>query len=189
METGDRVRATVEISDVIGIVQVTAATVIGSDPVLPSQVTVYYSNGNVEKKDVTWNLKDADFGAEGIVKVTGTVGKYTAEAKVRVDGATQAANNTPVGTNLSLNENGVNATTSWPRTFSYVAGTDYAHFTTDGNVEFRSDSSKKIWSDWERGQYHTNTEAAVGAKDHVPFVVTALEKRVLRTTRSRRNTR
>ena len=173
VETGDRVRATVEISDVIGIVQVTAATVIGSDPVLPSQVTVYYSNGNVEKKDVTWNLKDADFGAEGIVKVTGTVGKYTAEAKVRVDGATQDANNTPVGTNLSLNENGVNATTSWPRTFSYVAGTDYAHFTTDGNVEFRSDSSKKIWSDWERGQYHTNTEAAVGAKDHVPFVVTA----------------
>lgn len=47
------------------------------------------------------------------------------------------------------------------------------HHATDGVKNFDSSPNKNIWCDWESGQYHTNKDAQVGAKDHLPFVVTA----------------
>lgn len=173
-DTKARVVAQVTVSDVIGVQQVTLATGKGMEPSLPEQVTVYYSNGDVAKRDVEWDLSGLDFEETGIVRVTGRTGKAEAVATVRVEEVQADANNTPVGKNLALNENGVSASQEWPRTFAYISASgDPAHHATDGKKDFVSDSSKVIWSDWESGQYHTNAGAAVGAADHLPFVATA----------------
>lgn len=179
VETGKRISAEVTVSDVIGVQQVTMAIAKGSEPAMPEQVTVYYSNGDTEKKDVAWDLSGADFDTVGIVKVFGTVGKARATASIRVEEAEEDGLGTPYGKNLALNENGASAPTEWPRTLAYIsAQSDLAHHTTDGNKDFVSDSSKVIWSDWESGQYHTNasTSIAVNAADRAPFVVTAFGK-------------
>lgn len=173
-ETTERAKAEVTVSDVVGVQQVTLTTAAGAVPVLPEQVTVYYSNGDTAKHRVVWELPEAGFEEEGIVTVTGKAGKADAKATVRVAKAEADPNNTPIGTNLALNENGINASTAWPRTFAYVSGSnDLAHHATDGVKDFASGSGKRIWSDWESGVYHTNSDAGVNDADRQPFVATA----------------
>lgn len=171
VENNDRVAAKVTVSDVIGTRHVTLTTAAGTVPALPDQVTVYYSNGDTAKRDVAWEIPESGFDTEGIVTVLGKAGKADAKATVRVANAEADANNTPIGANLALNENGRNASTSWPRTHAYISASgDLAHNATDGVKDFVSGTGKRIWSDWENGVYHTNANAAVGANDHLPFV-------------------
>lgn len=174
VDTGARIPASVTVSDVTGVQQVTLATKAGRVPDMPEEVTVYYSNGETEKKAVTWELEDVSFDAAGIVEVAGMAGKAAAKASVRVEEAEADANATPEYTNLALNADGRSKPKEWPRTFAYVAPDgDPAYYATDGVKAFVSTSSKKIWSDWESGKYHTNADAAAGASDHLPFVVSA----------------
>ncbi|MEY8392970.1 Ig-like domain-containing protein [Lachnospiraceae bacterium 45-W7] len=176
IETDAQVSAEVTVCDIIGIKQVTLTTVEGIAPQMPEKVTVYYSNDEIEERNVTWDLSEVSFEKAGIVKVNGTVGRSQTEASVRVE--KQADTSTPAGENLALNENGVNKPKQWPRTFAYYSsGSDRVHNATDGVKDFVTDSSKKIWCDWERGVYHTNADAAVGANDHLPFVVSAFGKK------------
>ena len=174
VDTDARITAEVTVSDVIGVEQVTLTTVQNMAPEFPETVTVYYSNGDVAEREVEWNLEDADFSQIGTVKVSGIAGKAAAMATVRVEAYTADANETPIGKNLALNEDGVDHPTEWPRTFGYVTSEwDPVHNATNGKKTFDSSSSKMIWCDWESGQYHTNADAEVGAADHLPFVVTA----------------
>lgn len=174
VETKAHIAGEVTVSDVVGVRQVTAVTEKGTEPALPDKVTVYYDNGDEAERDVTWDLTGISFAEAGIVKVSGMAGKSEAEASVRITEAAEDANETPARTNLALNANGASKPKEWPRTFAYIAPSgDPVHNITDGNKSFDSTSSKKIWSDWESGKYHTNTNAAVGAADHVPFVATA----------------
>ncbi len=173
-ETNARVAAKVTVSDVIGVGHATLTTAAGIIPVMPDQVTVYYSNGDAAKREVTWDMPENGFDNVGIVTVMGKVGNADAKATVRVGEAAADANNTPVGANLALNENGINESTTWPRTFAYVSSSnDLAHRATDGVKEFVSGSGKRIWSDWEDGVYHTNADAGVNDSDRQPFVATA----------------
>ena len=173
-ETDARVAAKVTVSDVIGVQQVTLTTAKGIVPVMPEQAAVYYSNGDVAKRNVTWNMPEDGFDTEGIVVVTGKVGNADVKATVRVAEAAADTNNTPAGVNLALNEDGINAATAWPRTFAYVSASgDLAHHATDGVKNFNSGSGKSIWSDWESGVYHTNANAGVNDSDRQPFVATA----------------
>ncbi|MEY8428394.1 Ig-like domain-containing protein [Lachnospiraceae bacterium 46-15] len=175
--TDARIPARVTVSDIIGVRQVTLAAARGTEPDMPNQVTVYYSNGDTAERDVIWDMAEADFDTAGSVRVTGSVGKAQAVAVIRVEEVTADVNNTPIYTNLALNENGASAPKEWPRTFAYISPSgDPAHNATDGVKDFVSSASKKIWSDWESGKYHTNTGAAVGADDRLPFVATAFGK-------------
>ncbi|NBH15807.1 DUF4982 domain-containing protein, partial [Lachnospiraceae bacterium] len=174
-ETNVQVTAKVTVCDVIGVRQVTLATVKGTVPVMPEKVLVYYSNDEAARRNVEWDLSEASFEEAGTVKITGTVGKSQAEASVRIEEAPAGmSQSTPLSQNFALNEDGISKSKEWPRTFAYVsAANDLAHHATDGVKEFVSDSEKNIWSDWENGVYHTNAQAAVGANDHFPFVASA----------------
>lgn len=177
VETNARIPAQVTVSDIIGVRQVTLTAAKGTEPAMPGKVTVYYDNGETAERDVVWDMSGADFNTAGTVRVTGSAGKAQAEAVIRVEEAAADENNTPAYTNLALNENGASAPREWPRTFAYVSASgDPTHNATDGVKEFVSGSSKKIWSDWESGKYHTNKDAAVGADDRLPFVATAFGK-------------
>lgn len=173
-ETNARVAAKVTVCDVIGAEHITVAAAAGAAPALPQQAAIYYSNGDIVKQDVKWNVPEGGFDAPGMVTVNGKAGKTDVIATVRVAQAAADANNTPAWVNLALNENGIKAAREWPRTFAYVsASDDLAHHATDGVKLFASGTGKSIWSDWEDGVYHTNANADVNASDRLPFVATA----------------
>ncbi len=172
IETDALVTAKVTVSEIVGVRQVTLATVVGVAPQMPETVTVCYSNGDTAERDVTWNLTGVSFAQKGIVKVKGTAGDLEAEASVRI--AEQSEIDTPVGKNFALNANGINEPKKWPRTLAYFSSNgDKAHHATDGVKAFVTNSNKRIWNDWQQGKFHTNAEAAVGADDHVPFIISA----------------
>ena len=88
--------------------QATLATVKGNDPVMPEKAVVYYSNGEVARRSVEWDLSKVSFDKAGVVKVTGKVGKSQAEASVRVEEAPEnMSQTTPLGKNFALNEDGI----------------------------------------------------------------------------------
>lgn len=168
------VTATVTVREIIGVENVSASTVKGHQPTLPEEVTVYYKNGDSASQKVVWDLDGLTFDTVGIVTVTGKAGVNTVTASVRVADKPAENNNTPVGKNLALNKNGSSNPQSWPRTLAYYSNAgDLVHHTTDGAKEFVSGAGKKIWSDYQKDQYHTNPNAAVGAVDHLPFVASA----------------
>lgn len=173
--TGDTVWAKISVSEPIGVEHVTAGTLKGKKPNLPKQVEVYFRNGQSGSRPVIWNLDGVSFDQTGIVEVTGSVGSLTVKASVRVsDQPGVSQGDTPVGKNLALNEDGASKSKEWPRTLAYYSNSgDIAHNATDGLKSFTSGYGKKIWSDYQKGQYHTNAGAAVGAADHLPFIVTA----------------
>ena len=143
--------ARIVVRGIIGVEQISLVAVVGTTPGLPGQINVYKSDGSEELANVSWNLEGVSFEGEAgtIIKVEGTVEgtDLKAVASVRLAAATVST------TNMALNT----SKSGLPLAIAFVSsGLDNPFNATDGNKTFTSTSSKVIWSDWERGVYHTD---------------------------------
>jgi hypothetical protein len=88
---GANQRWTLADTAVTGVKPVTAATLAGAAPVLPSQVTLTYAGGTTRQADVSWDLAGVDWTTLGTRTVTGHGtdlfgSPFTASAQVEIGG-------------------------------------------------------------------------------------------------------
>ena len=154
---GQKLKATATV-DVIGIVaaqNVSAVTGRGIAPTLPTQLTVYFSNQSTQQGNVAWELEKADFDQQKdtIVPVKGTVTlenglKTEASANVRIVEPSESSSN------IALKTEGHDYPTAISSWCPHDGGSSDSPLNViDGKKDFGE--PKLVWSDWERGVYHT----------------------------------
>ena len=142
-ETGDMVTASVEVVDVVGVKPVSVVTLLNTQPELPEQVTVIYSDGAETSQTVQWDEIPADKLSQiGLFTVAGTVTELglKAEAQVRV-----TENNATEKENIALRQAGQ----AYPKAIASVdtAGDPLAGI-NDGVISFDQSSTKNGWGNW-----------------------------------------
>ena len=144
-----RIVATVTVSGVVGVESVSSVTTIGKVPNLPEKILVYYSNGDVARRDVEWTLDHVSFDGEvgDIVPVVGMVGTTETLANVRLVEEGSVDNTTEIQKNLALNPDAFNQTQmtdQWPvvRAHASTKGM-YVTRVVDGK---RGEDHGEIWT-------------------------------------------
>ena len=142
-ETGDMVTVSVEVVDVVGVKPVSVVTLLNTQPELPEQVTVIYSDGAETSQTVQWDEIPVDKLSQiGLFTVAGTVTELglKAEAQVRV-----TENNVTERENIALRQAGQ----AYPKAIASVetAGDPLAGI-NDGVISFDQSSLKNGWGNW-----------------------------------------
>lgn len=134
-KTGASVSMLITVRDSVGVQPISVVTAKGEIPQLPTTVTVVWSDGSSETKNVTWTQITADQVDEVgtfVVKSASVEGTdFVAEAYIRV--VEQA-----VEQNIALSSNGTTVATS------YQEGVHYPAHLIDGNK-----TSENGWGNWE----------------------------------------
>ena len=124
---------------------VNSVSIEGFAPLLPSTVTAHFTDGTTDQLPVTWkNVPETS----GTVTVEGTVEGTTIKAQATV----RFVPGVPSKDNLALNTSKENM----PLAIGWVGPpNDDPFHATDGKKTFVGDENKKIWTDWEKGTFHT----------------------------------
>ncbi|MGL5380604.1 Ig-like domain-containing protein, partial [Clostridium sp.] len=148
--TSIKAMAQVEVKGEVGISNISTVTLVNEEPVLPGEVTVYYSDNSEAKMPVAWDeISEEAYAEVGTFTVSGTVEGSNLKATATVRVSDEAVE----GLNITRFQNGYD----YPRTaasYSNEPPADpaskdrLAHLNND-IISF-TDSPHDRWTNWKR---------------------------------------